>query len=161
MKRKIVIFIMACTFIFGSFASKSMAATYSLTNLVGTWYITLGASEMEENSSGDRYVGEYTLFFIPIKISSTGVVSSGGTGYAYEEGGTSAIGTIKATGGTLKISTTTGVVSGTIKTLFILNSTTYNTTTTMRYGVMNTSKNIISGLMMSTYSIGTFTATKR
>jgi hypothetical protein len=164
MKRKVFNFVMAFTLISVFFASKPMAATYSLTNLAGTWYITMGMACIEEDSYRDDYVEEYMLVYLPIKVSSAGAVSSGGTGYGYvdKDAPSTYSATIKATGGTLKISSS-GIVSGSIKIRYSSDDGTGTTTVYIKHGVMNTSKNMISGLLMepSDPSFGQFTATKR
>ena len=165
MKRKTIIFIVAFTFIFGAFASRSMAATYSLANLSGTWAITVAMSVMDDDDYDELVIDDVNLVYLPIKISSTGAVSSGGTGYVYigeSTTPTTAYGTLKATGGTLKISTA-GVVSGTIKIKATAGGESQTITAYVKYGMMNTGKTSISGLMIvpSDPSYGTFTATKR
>jgi len=162
MKKKAFIFILAFTLMLGFFASRSMAATYSLSNLAGTWYITGNLATLDDDN-GDTYVGLYSLMYLPIKVSAAGAISSGGTGYGYNDGDTTADVSLKATGGTLKISTTTGIVSGTIKIYYSGDGETGTVAAYIRYGVMNTTKNIVSGFMMipSSLESGTFTATKR
>jgi hypothetical protein len=164
MKSKIFLFIMAFNLISGLFSSKSMAATYSLTNLAGTWYITMGMACIDEDSYRDDYVEEYMLVYLPLKVSSTGAVSSGGTGYGYvdKDAPTAYSATVTATGGTLKISSS-GIVSGSIKIRYSNDDGTGSITAYIKHGVMNTSKNMISGLLMepSDPAFGQFTATKR